>query len=281
MKRTIVSAAVSIFAVALAAGSVSIAAAQPSQPEQPSDSRVLEQGTSAQPDGLLPKEPANETIVGGTPVAPGEAPYAVSLRNSRNFHFCGGTIINERTIVTAGHCVYDNNDQIYVYTGTLSISGGTKRTVQSVKLHPNYHRGPVMNDVALLILSTPIHFDSNVQPVPLATAKPTPGTRGLIVGWGQIGATRPASSDLLKAEVPVIDDNQCRSYHGTTAITDNQLCTFAGQGVGGCMGDSGGGFVANGQLAGIISWGRPCAAGYPDVLTSIHDVNSWIQSNKV
>lgn len=44
-------------------------------------------------------------IVGGSTAATGAAPYQVSLRSASNSHFCGGTIITTRTILTAAHCL--------------------------------------------------------------------------------------------------------------------------------------------------------------------------------
>lgn len=44
-----------------------------------------------------------ESIVGGTSASAGEFPFIASLQLSGS-HFCGGTIINSNTIVTAAHC---------------------------------------------------------------------------------------------------------------------------------------------------------------------------------
>lgn len=43
-------------------------------------------------------------IVGGDNASPGQFPYQVSLRKNKS-HFCGGSIIDSRTILTAAHCV--------------------------------------------------------------------------------------------------------------------------------------------------------------------------------
>lgn len=46
-------------------------------------------------------------IVGGGDAESGQFPYQISLRN-RNSHTCGGSILNEKWILTAAHCVvYD------------------------------------------------------------------------------------------------------------------------------------------------------------------------------
>lgn len=42
------------------------------------------------------------------------------------------------------------------------------------------------------------------------------------------------------------------------------------------MGDSGGPLVVNNQLVGAVSWGIPCARGFPDMYGRIDFVRSWI-----
>lgn len=45
-----------------------------------------------------------------------------------------------------------------------------------------------------------------------------------------------------------------------------------------CSGDSGGPFVVDGVLAGLVSWGRGCAeAGYPGVYTNVVLFRDWAQ----
>ncbi|KAF7273986.1 hypothetical protein GWI33_013328, partial [Rhynchophorus ferrugineus] len=43
-------------------------------------------------------------LEGGEPAAPGEFPYMVSIRDSRNVHICGGTIIGDSWILTSNPC---------------------------------------------------------------------------------------------------------------------------------------------------------------------------------
>jgi trypsin len=43
-------------------------------------------------------------IVGGTAAASGEFPFIVSVQTSSGSHFCGGTLLDADTVITAGHC---------------------------------------------------------------------------------------------------------------------------------------------------------------------------------
>ena len=42
-------------------------------------------------------------IVGGTAASANDAPWQVSLQTTS--HFCGGSVLNARTVVTAAHCI--------------------------------------------------------------------------------------------------------------------------------------------------------------------------------
>lgn len=57
-------------------------------------------------------------IVGGEAAAQGEFPYIVALL-SGNFQFCGGTLVNEDTVVTAGHCTSSDVSGFEIRAGSL------------------------------------------------------------------------------------------------------------------------------------------------------------------
>lgn len=67
-------------------------------------------------------------IVGGLNVTrAGIFPFQASLRDpSRNFfHFCGGSIISNRWILTAAHCIVDSTpNSIYVAVGSIYLNSG-------------------------------------------------------------------------------------------------------------------------------------------------------------
>lgn len=45
-------------------------------------------------------------IIGGFPINITEAPYQVSL-NLRGSHYCGGSILSEKFVLSAAHCMQD------------------------------------------------------------------------------------------------------------------------------------------------------------------------------
>nr|XP_032821694.1 trypsin-like [Petromyzon marinus] len=87
------------------------------------------------------------------------------------------------------------------------------------------------------------------------------------------------SDVLMCIQAPVLSDTSCRnSYPGD--ITNNMICLgYLEGGKDSCQNDSGGPVVCNGQLQGIVSWGRGCALpNYPGVYTKVCNYNSWIAS---
>ena len=66
-------------------------------------------------------------------------------------------------------------------------------------------------------------------------------------------------------------------------IEESVLCTINAKNVGACHGDSGGPLVdaadpENKVLVGLVSWGVPCARGFPDAFTRVHYFVDWIKN---
>ena len=83
---------------------------------------------------------------------------------------CGGTILDEETILSAAHCFYDNSTgQVQVYkssqvkvevgfTTHINKTHPKKRHVRKYYTHPNYNPHTSDNDIAILKLKRPLTF---------------------------------------------------------------------------------------------------------------------------
>lgn len=126
-------------------------------------------------------------IVGGTDAVEGQVPYQVSLR-SGNVHFCGGSILNNRWILSAAHCTVGRlvaNTQIVV--GTIFLrSGGILHQTSAIIIHPEYNRTSISNDISVVQTTTTITFTTNVHQIGLGSSYVGGGVFALASGWGRI-----------------------------------------------------------------------------------------------
>nr|AVA17395.1 putative Per a allergen [Periplaneta americana] len=209
----------------------------------------------------------------------------VSLRRS-NSHFCGGSIISNDYILTAAHCVIGASpSSVTVVTGTNTLNaGGSSHEVSSITVHSGYSAANSWrNDIALLKLLVPIAFTSlqSAVTLPAQGENAGAGTACIASGWGYTsypGAGLP--NNLQKVSLSVISNADCQASH-TGTIFSTSICASAGAGKGVCNGDSGGPLTSNGKQIGIVSWGRPCATGVPDVYTRVSEYITWINQNAV
>ena len=117
-------------------------------------------------------------IVGGNK-APSPIPWQVHVHikssDKENPHGCGGTIIDEKTIISAAHCYYplSKNTIQFIEAGiTKDLSeNGQKLKVKDVIIHPSFDNsktiGKYDGDIAVLILETPLIFNDDVGPAQL------------------------------------------------------------------------------------------------------------------
>lgn len=231
-------------------------------------------------------------IINGQPAFPKEIPWQVALivRGSEpdEGQFCGGSIIADRWILTACHCVEGlKADQIQVYSGSINLKrGGKVSNVKSIYEHQGYSERTLDNDIALIELEQPIQFSDDSNPIELVNDEvnnelQTPGQRVTVSGWG-VTETGSSTSGLRKVKVDMISDNSCSASYGR-AVTTNMFCAgFDTGGADACQGDSGGPLFAKAMnetnyLMGIVSWGEGCAvAGFYGVYTRIYNYLDWI-----
>ncbi|XP_070267693.1 serine protease 27 isoform X1 [Myotis yumanensis] len=238
-------------------------------------------------------------MVGGQDALEGEWPWQVSIQRNGS-HFCGGSLITDRWVLTAAHC-FSNTSETSLYQVLLGarqlVKPGPHATysrVKRVESNPLYQGMASSADVALVELEAPVTFTNYILPV----CMPDPsiifesGMECWATGWGS-----PSEQDRLpnprilqKLAVPIIDTPKCNLLYSKDAesgfqlktIKDDMLCAgFAEGKKDACKGDSGGPLVCLvDQLwlqAGVISWGEGCARrNRPGVYIRVTSHYNWI-----
>lgn len=231
-------------------------------------------------------------IVGGEDVTPGELPYQVSLFITSGgilYHICGGSIISQYWILTAAHCVVAMPpfvSPIKIVAGQYSLEGndGTEQIVGISEIHVNkaFDILTAANDIALLELDSPIHYNQYSQPIALPPTDHKASGDCVISGWGLTKEDGNSPDILQKATVAILSDDKCVDVSGEGKIVDGMICAGVVKGgIGSCQGDSGGPLACNdigySYLAGVVSFGQGCARpGYPGVYTNVSYYVDWI-----
>ncbi|XP_029786334.1 coagulation factor IX [Suricata suricatta] len=251
-----------------------------------------ENATEAENNSDNATQPFNDLtrIVGGKTAQPGQFPWQVVL-NGKVDAFCGGSIINEKWVVTAAHCIHPDV-KITVVAGDHNIEEKEhteqKRNVIRTILHHSYNAtvNKYSHDIALLELDEPLTLNSYVTPICIADREYTNTFlkfgSGYVSGWGRVfNRGRPATV-LQYLKVPLVDRATClRSTKFT--IYNNMFCAgFHEGGKDSCQGDSGGPHVTEVEginfLTGIISWGEECAMkGKYGIYTKVSRYVNWIK----
>lgn len=238
---------------------------------------------------------AGHKIIGGTEADPFSMPWTVALvtKWSRS-PFCGGTLVSEKVVVTAAHCLDGSGsfDVVVAEHDWTDTSHGVRHTVREFVNHPQYNSITLENDIGIIKLWEPAHLGpGGAVPACLpdaADAIPN-GARATVAGWGLLheGSSRPP--DVLHyVEVPMMENAACQSLLSGVSIHDDMIC--AGNpidgGIDSCQGDSGGPLTRtrNGktELIGVVSFGIGCARpGYPGVYSRVTANLQWIHSHSL
>ena len=184
-------------------------------------------------------------------------PWTVAVLNlgrSGTGGLCSGTLIGDYAVLTAKHCVYQEQasgawaavppSELLIVVGTdIQSAGGIAQTsnVYEVRSTPGVYTDAALEggtDIAVILLPAPF---VDVTPQTIARSNPSVGAPATIVGFGR--------------NDPGTDDSGVK-YIGDTAIAEvgSRLIRAAGRSWT-CQGDSGGPLLVGSTVHGVTSFG--------------------------
>jgi secreted trypsin-like serine protease len=239
------------------------------------------------------KEIYEPQIIGGTEVPNGKYPFMAYIefhRNDGRIMSCGGSLIDQDSVLTAAHCLawLPSNPSKYklrVVVGRTvrSSTQGQVRDWKTWYIHPSFN--PKKNagyDAAVIKLRRAV---SGIQPIKLATPSQnnleSPGRTATIAGWGNTFANPPdppgppnSPDRMNEVQVPIYSDSSGQQTYGQDYLPPLMIAA-GGKEVGPCQGDSGGPLFAqvSGKYTqiGITSFGSGCAAGKVGVFAEVNN----------
>uniref|UniRef100_A0A8C8VZS1 Serine protease 52 n=1 Tax=Peromyscus maniculatus bairdii TaxID=230844 RepID=A0A8C8VZS1_PERMB len=229
-------------------------------------------------------------ILGGEPVNILEFPWHVGIMSLGN-HVCGGSILSEWWILTASHCFGQiNNSNLEITHGRDDFKNTedlTYKEVDKVIVHPSFDSWLLDNDIALLLLRSPLNLTVNSVPICVSEVSNVLAWDNCwVTGWGitNTSLVKVQPSKLQKVNVELFGWDWCGQV--LPLLTKNMLCAGARDaGKDACQGDSGGPLVCNKKRnittwyqLGIVSWGVGCGRkNVPGVYTKVSHYLEWIR----
>ncbi|XP_069984571.1 uncharacterized protein [Penaeus vannamei] len=242
-----------------------------------------------------PESDATFRIVGGSMTRVNEYPWQVALINT-NIFVCGGSLISDRHILTAAHCVFGGyskgfeNLTVSLGDHDLTTKNDTENVAVKVKYidwNLHYNAYEIHNDIAILELEEAVTFRDGVSAVKLPTDPDDQfeGQNATLTGWGRYSVESYKTSPVLKEyTAPLVDIDECieawEKHPVLTPLISN-VClnvTWAAP----CHGDSGSPLVSCSGLQctqiGVMSFGSPICKdeGFPEVFTRVTHFKPWI-----
>lgn len=241
---------------------------------------------------------ANPLIMGGQVSHVGEHPHFALIgwkQSSSQIDFnCGGTLISERFVLTAAHCLlYQGQRPNVVRLGEHDLSQTHETTYIDYGIDFITRRNDYKfyNDIALIRLDRKVEFSARIRPACLWNKDEIDVTQAVAVGFGYTDNLGESSKVMRQVTLDLIDQKSCNDLvtHNRRlkfGVTDTQIC--AGVLAGGkdtCPGDSGGPLQVSFNsdpcikyVVGVTSLGKMCGVrNSPGIYTKVSKYLDWIE----
>ena len=243
-------------------------------------------------------------IINGDESISNSWPWIVSLRKTSqiNNHFCAGTLIYERFILTAAHCVSNlDSNELAVVTGIHNIdqtSIDNTYQVASRYYHESYNSKLLTNDIAILLLKSNVTFSDKVKlaclPMPLNndTAEAVVNKNVVVIGWGRRSKYQNTLSSTLQQGTMEVINGDPRCLLSKLSVQYDQEKIYCAIDISNskhsiCKGDSGGPLLyymnSRWYLYGISSYAITgegeivCNNERPSYFTQVPAYLDWIE----
>ena len=140
--------------------------------------------------------------------------------------FCGASLISDLQLVTAAHCVSGKStDEIAVLIGNpnaaYELNKMNFKYIYRIDIYPYYqdvHNGyRHSQDIAVITLEQPFLLNSKINPICLPSITDTSnkfdGMTATVAGWGKTETGKVSTEQLLKVDVPIISNAECKSFY--------------------------------------------------------------------
>lgn len=161
----------------------------------------------------------------------GEFPWMMALTEplgSFLVYICGGSLIHPSVVLSGAHCVQDKlAKNLKVRAGEWDTQtenepfAHSDHSVKNIIVHPNYEHSTLFNNVALLVLETPITLSAHINTVCLPPQNfRFDGTSCFGAGWGADNWESKGSYrvNLKKVELPAVPLAKCQDRLRSTKL---------------------------------------------------------------
>uniref|UniRef100_A0A2A4K804 Phenoloxidase-activating factor 2 n=1 Tax=Heliothis virescens TaxID=7102 RepID=A0A2A4K804_HELVI len=232
----------------------------------------------------------------------GEFPWVVAVLSQNGSYAGVGVLIHPRVVMTAAHIAFKFGTSLIqnlkIRAGewdtqtTKEIYPYQERTVQDYYIHENFMPKSLKNDIALLLLETPVEISQHVNVICMPEQDEVFDSHKNCVanGWGKshFELHDRYAVILKKVEVDMVPHSRCNALLKRTRLGHNfQLhrtfvCAGGEEGKDTCQGDGGAPLacpIGNNRykLTGLVAWGIGCGQqDVPAVYVNVPIFRSWV-----